>query len=181
MDSVTLRKSHFKLGDFNTSYNTSVMEMNKNIDSNKTNVPATLSKDVKDDLRRSHFKTGNFNPSFQTMSASQFTDKSREIVPADLSASKGIAKSLRQHNYQLGNFQPNYTSETGAKFQSYDPNLKKYISNQNRPSHFDPRTSTKPLQVRQRQSSLDDYGRFVVRAQIRSSQIAHEEFNQNQF
>jgi hypothetical protein len=119
MDSVTLRKTHFKLGDFNNPYTTSTMDQNNNIENKRSVSIASLDYDVKNDLRKSHFIFGNSEPNYTTMSKSEFYNKSniQTTNPFYSGANaKSIEKALRSHNYILGNDKPEYKSETGAKY-----------------------------------------------------------------
>ena len=126
MDSVTLRKTHFKLGkyiflnknkgDYANPYTTSVMEQNKNIENNKRSISvAQLDPKLKEDLRKSHFIMGNFEPNYKTVFQSEYYDKSNPGSNNKVQA-HNIERSLRSHNYILGSDKPDYKSETQAKF-----------------------------------------------------------------
>ena len=128
MDSVTLRKTHLKLGDDTLAYSTTTGDQSKEI-LNKGNIPAALSQEAKDDLRRSHFYLGNFPPEFQTQSQREFYDKSNRN-PKDNVDFKGIERKLRQTNYKLGDSQPDYISETRDRFKQPDLSLIKPVEQQ---------------------------------------------------
>jgi hypothetical protein len=120
MDSVLLRKTHFKLGDYKNPYSTTSMEQNKNIENTRSRSIATLDQNVKDDLRKSHFILGNFEPSYKTVFQTEFYNKANNnLVNPDLNA-KAIEKVLRSHNYVLGSDKPEYKSETAAKYVAPD-------------------------------------------------------------
>jgi hypothetical protein len=114
MDSVTLRKTHFKLGDYKNPYHTTTMEQNKHIITAARQI-ATLDQNLKNDLRSSHFILGNSEPSFRTIFQQEFYDKTKMSQKSDVNF-KAIEKGLRSHNYVLGNDKPDYKSETQAKF-----------------------------------------------------------------
>ena len=59
MDSVTLRQSHFKLGDDINKYVTSSMEQSEGIENHKQ-ANAVLDQKARNELRKSHFIFGNF-------------------------------------------------------------------------------------------------------------------------
>ena len=129
MDSVTLRKTHFKLGDYRNPYSTTTNEQNKNIQNKRSMTVATLDEGLKNDLRSSHFILGNFDSHYQTISQQEFYDKSRQGGPGGVDF-KNIEKGLRSHNYVLGNDKPDYKSETQAKYVTpkFDHH-QEYISN----------------------------------------------------
>jgi hypothetical protein len=115
MDSVTLRKTHFKLGDHSSGYATTQQDMNKNIDGTKTFQIAKLDDALKNDLRKSHFIMGNHEPVYQTIFQQEYFDKSKrnQNKAAD---SENIEKALRSHNYILGSDKVVYKSETQEKY-----------------------------------------------------------------
>jgi hypothetical protein len=118
MDSVTLRKTHFKFGDYKLPYNTTTADHNKEIESGGVRSVATLDQNVKNDLRSSHFSLGNFEPNYNTMFRSEFYNKSdQKSTSSSIANAKSIERSLRKANYVLGNDVPDYKSETGAKYQ----------------------------------------------------------------
>ena len=115
MDSVTLRRTHFKLGDYKNGYHTSTADQNKEIEGGRARSIATLDESVKNDLRRSHFILGNHEPNYNTIFRSEFFNKS-DLKDHSMTNAKTIEKSLRNHNYVLGNDKPDYKSETQAKY-----------------------------------------------------------------
>jgi hypothetical protein len=115
MDSVLLRKTHFKLGDYNSTYNTTTMDHNKNIEKGNVQAVANLDINVKNDLRKSHFILGNFEPSYNTIFRQEYYNKS-DLKDNSAVNSKTIEKQLRSHNYVLGSDKPDYKSETQAKY-----------------------------------------------------------------
>lgn len=119
MDSVTLRKTHFKLGDYANPYTTTTMEQNKLIEGKGPRVVASLDNKLKEDLRKSHFQFGNFNPNYNTVSKSEFYNKSGIKNDAKTQFTE-IERSLRSHNYVLGSDKPDYKSETSAKYTKPD-------------------------------------------------------------
>lgn len=117
MDSVSLRKTHFKLGDYRNPYTTTVMDQNRNIENKRPFSVATLDPNVKNDLRKSHFILGNQEPTYTTVNQSEFNNKQGNINPMQEDANaKKIEKALRSHNYVLGNDKPNYKSETQSRY-----------------------------------------------------------------
>jgi hypothetical protein len=151
MDSVTLRKTHFKFGDFKNSYHTTTSDQNKEIEVGRARSVATLDESVKNDLRRSHFILGNHEPNYNTMFRSEFFNKS-DLKDHSMINSKTIEKALRNHNYVLGNDKPDYKSETQAKYitpnGSYFSQEKKISTGELQKSHYifgnnhDPWTTT---------------------------------------
>lgn len=113
MDSVTLRQSHFKLGDDELNYRTSNMEQSSKILDKVDR--AELDPKKKIELQSSHFIMGNFDPNYNTTNAREYYDKSA-MLPKDNLDFKRIERGLRQHNYVLGDDKPDYVSETAAKF-----------------------------------------------------------------
>ena len=65
MDSVTLRRAHFNLGDDKNPYQTTSMEQSKQI-FDQSAKPAFLDENIRADLRRSHFIFGNNEPNYIT-------------------------------------------------------------------------------------------------------------------
>ena len=65
MDSVTLRQTHFKLGDDINKYQTSSMEQSDGIENHKMD-KSKLDQTAKNELRKSHFVLGNFEPNYNT-------------------------------------------------------------------------------------------------------------------
>lgn len=114
MDSVTLRKTHFKLGDYQNPYSTTSMEQSKPILQEGAQ-PAFLDENIKADLRRSHFIFGNNEPNFQTQTQREYYDKSK-LNNRDNIDFKNVERGLRATNYVLGDEKPDYISETAAKF-----------------------------------------------------------------
>ena len=76
MDSVTLRKTHFKLGDYVNPYQTSNMEQSRNIQSAGYRA-VSLDQNVKNELRKSHFIFGNNEPNYNTTSNQTYYDKTK--------------------------------------------------------------------------------------------------------
>lgn len=114
MDSVSLRRSHFRLGDYRNDYGTTATDQNKMIDGTKRYDAAKLDPSLKNDLRRSHFTLGNFKTDLQTINQREYIDKSKDR-PRQNSFGDHI-KTLRSHNHKLGNAMPEYLSETQHKF-----------------------------------------------------------------
>ena len=114
MDSVTLRRSHFRLGDYCSDYVTSSVDQNKLIGGDKIYNPAKLELSVKNELRKSHFNFGNQDNNFISVNSIDFTDKSK-IAPSTKLQSDMI-KTLRSHNYVLGDHQPDYLTESALKY-----------------------------------------------------------------
>ena len=115
MDSVTLRKTHFKLGDYKNQYLTSTGDHNKEIEGGRARSVATLDPSVMADLRSSHFTLGNFQPEYNTIFRSEFYNKT-DLKDKSTVNSKTIERQLRKQNYVLGNDVPDYKSETQAKY-----------------------------------------------------------------
>ena len=114
MDSVTLRKTHFKLGDYVNPYQTSNMEQSRNIQSAGYRA-VSLDQNVKNELRKSHFIFGNNEPNYNTTSNQTYYDKTK-IFNAQNVDFHGVERGLRKHNYVLGDDKPDYQSETQDKF-----------------------------------------------------------------
>ena len=114
MDSVTLRKTHFKLGDYEIPYQTSQMAQSKGMENAGPCNPA-LDQKAKNELRKSHFIFGNFDPNYNTTFRSEYYDKSK-YNPRDNIDFKNVERKLRSQNYELGSDKPDYVSETAAKF-----------------------------------------------------------------
>ena len=151
MDSVTLRKTHFKLGDFKNSYHTTTSDQNKEIEVCRARPVATLDESVKNDLRKSHFILGNHESNYNTIFRTEFFNKS-DLKDNSMTNAKTIEKALRNHNYVLGNDKPDYKSETQAKYitpgGSYFSQEKKISTGELQKSHYifgnnhDPWTTT---------------------------------------
>lgn len=113
MDNVTLRKTHFILGDYRNNYHTSTNEQNKNVNPNGQPV-AALNQELKNDLRKSHFILGNYdkvtNPTYQT----NYTN--RNVQGNQYKDLSEIGKSLRKHSHVLGDNRIEYRSEMQSKF-----------------------------------------------------------------
>ena len=123
MDSVTLRQTHFKLGDDINPYQTSSMDQSEGIEkAGKCN--PSLDQKAKNDLRNSHFIFGNFDPNFNTTFRTEYFDKSK-LVPKDNIDFKNIERKLRSQNYELGIDKPDYISETAAKYTKPNMDLNK--------------------------------------------------------
>ena len=75
MDSVTLRQSHFKLGDDINKYVTSSMEQSEGIENHKQ-ANAVLDQKARNELRKSHFIFGNFEPNYNTTFQREYYNKS---------------------------------------------------------------------------------------------------------
>lgn len=116
MDSVTLRQTNFKLGDYQNPYSTTSLEQSKALLAQGSQ-PAQLDEEVKNDLRRSHFVLGNNQPVFKTISQEEFYDKSKYNNPGNVDF-KNVERRLRATNYVLGNDKPDYVSETAAQYVS---------------------------------------------------------------
>lgn len=111
MDSVTLRKTHFILGDNNTNYNTSQIEQSKFVDP-KGQPMTMLSAETRADLRKSHFSLGNFQPTYLSSTKSEYTNKGLLNNNNSIEASK----YLRKHNHVLGSDEPVYQSEMQSRY-----------------------------------------------------------------
>ena len=79
MDSVTLRQSHFKLGDDINKYITSSMDQSEGIENHKQ-VNAVLDQKAKNELRKSHFIFGNFEPNYNTTFRREYYNKSSSLI-----------------------------------------------------------------------------------------------------
>lgn len=112
MDSVTLRKTHFLLGDHRNTYSTTNNEQNKNVDPRGRPVIA-LNDDLKNDLRKSHFILGNFKPNMMPSSKQDYTNKISDVAERNLG---NISKALRKHSHVLGDNKIEYRSEMQSKF-----------------------------------------------------------------
>ena len=120
MDSVALRKTHFKLGDDKNPYQTSSMAQSDGIEKvGKCN--PSLDEEAKNDLRNSHFILGNFEPNYNTTFRTEYYDKSN-LMPKDNLNLKNIERKLRVQNYEFGKDKPDYISETTAKYTKPDLN-----------------------------------------------------------
>ena len=120
MDSVALRKTHFKLGDDKNPYQTSSMAQSDGIEKvGKCN--PSLDEEAKNDLRNSHFILGNFEPNYNTTFRTEYYDKSN-LMPKDNLNLKNIERKLRVQNYEFGKNKPDYISETTAKYTKPDLN-----------------------------------------------------------
>ena len=114
MDSVTLRQSHFKLGDDQNKYITSSMEQSDGIENHKQS-SAALDQKAKNELRKSHFIFGNFEPNYNTTFRREFYNKSSSL-PKNKVDFFNIERKLRTQNFQFGTDKPDYLSETAAKY-----------------------------------------------------------------
>ena len=114
MDSVTLRHTHFKLGDDINKYQTSSMEQSEGIENHKMD-PGNLDQTAKNELRRSHFVLGNFAPNYNTTFRREYYDKSSSM-PKNKVDFFNIERKLRTQNFQFGTDKPDYLSETAAKY-----------------------------------------------------------------
>jgi len=114
MDSVTLRRSHFQLGDHINRYKTSSMEQSDNIENYKMD-NAALDQSAKNELRRSHFVLGNFEPNYNTTFRREYYDKSGSL-PKNNVDFYNIERKLRSQNFEFGTDKPDYLSETAAKY-----------------------------------------------------------------
>lgn len=112
MDSVTLRKTHFLLGDFRNTYITTNNEQNKNVDS-KVKIVTTLNDSLKNDLRKSHFILGNYQSNFISCSKNDYLLKNNENSNKDLG---NLGKALRRHSHVMGDCKMEYRSEMNSKF-----------------------------------------------------------------
>ena len=131
MDSVTLRQSHFKLGDDKNKYESSSMAQSDGIE-NAGSCAIPLNQQAKNELRKSHFIFGNFDPNFNTTFRSEFWDKSKAL-PRNLTDVQAIERKLRTQNFQFGIDKPDYLSETSAKYKrpplNIDGNKQDKVSN----------------------------------------------------
>ena len=114
MDSVSLRKTHFILGDYRNNYHTTTNEQNKNVDPRGRPVEVVNS-EKKNDLRKSHFILGNHNTTYQPSSRAEFTQKQGNNPHQDLGS---IGKALRRHSHVLGDNPIEYKSEMHSKFKN---------------------------------------------------------------
>ena len=123
MDSVTLRQTHFKLGDDKNPYQTSSMAQSEGIENAGKCYP-TLDEAAKKELRNSHFILGNFEPNYNTTFRREFYDKSN-LFPKDNVDFKNIERKLRSQNYEFGTDKPDYISEAAAKYTKPNMNMNK--------------------------------------------------------
>jgi hypothetical protein len=130
MDSVTLRRSHFNLGDEIKRYRTSSMDQSEGIENYKS-PPATLDENLKNELRKSHFVLGNFAPNFNTSFRREYYDKSK-MLPKNGTEFSKIERKLRSQNFEFGSDKPDYLSETASKY--IIPPLNNANNNQNKVS-----------------------------------------------
>jgi hypothetical protein len=112
MDSVTLRKTHFILGDYRNNYLTTNHEQNKNVDPKGRPVIA-LNDELKNDLRKSHFILGNYKSNMVPCSKQDYIYKYGEGYHQDLG---NVGKALRKHSHLLGDNKIEYRSEMQSKF-----------------------------------------------------------------
>jgi len=132
MDSVTLRQTHFKLGDDIGKYQTSAMEQSEGIENYKMNM-GKLDQTAKNELRKSHFVLGNFEPNYNTTFRREFVNKSNS-VQRNRPDFFNIERRLRAHNFQFGTDKPDYLSETSAKYIMPAINKDSNNNNQNKVS-----------------------------------------------
>ena len=128
MDSVTLRQSHFKLGDDINKYVTSSMEQSEGIENHKQ-ANAVLDQKARNELRKSHFIFGNFEPNYNTTFRREYYNKSSSL-PKNKVDFANIERKLRTQNFQFGTDKPDYLSETAAKY--IIPNINKEDNKQNK-------------------------------------------------
>ena len=114
MDSVTLRYSHFKLGDDKNRYQTSSMEQSEGIENHKMD-KSKLDQTAKNELRKSHFVLGNFEPNYNTTFRREYYNKSSSL-PKNKTDFFNIERKLRSQNFQFGTDKPDYLSETASKY-----------------------------------------------------------------
>lgn len=112
MDSVSLRKTNFIMGDHIPNYNTTQNDQNRNVDPRGRPVTA-LSKGVKAELRKSHFILGNYHPEYTSSNKVEYLN---HMYNPDTSNRQDIGKNLRKHNHVLGDTQPNYLSEMHSRY-----------------------------------------------------------------
>lgn len=112
MDSVTLRKTHFILGDHRNNYMTTNNEQNRYVDPRGRPVTA-LNDELKNDLRKSHFILGNYKSNMVPCSKQDYTYKYGNMPNQDLG---NIGKALRRHSHVLGDTQVEYRSEMQSKY-----------------------------------------------------------------
>lgn len=127
MDSVTLRKTNLKLGDYINPYTTTAGEQSRCLLEQGAQ-PATLDENVKKDLRRSHFVLGNAPPDSQTIYKEEYYDKSAQNKPDGNVDFKNIERKLRATSYVLGNDVPDYISEHADRYKK--PPINGAIGNQ---------------------------------------------------
>ena len=113
-DSVTLRQSHFKLGDDPNLYQTTLMAQSDGIE-NAGPCKSALDEEAKNNLRKSHFVIGNFDPEYNTKYRSEYYDKS-SMIPRDNLDTKLIERRLRSQNYNFGNEKTDYLTEMASKY-----------------------------------------------------------------
>ena len=130
MDSVTLRQSHFKLGDDINKYITSSMDQSEGIENHKQ-VNAVLDQKAKNELRKSHFIFGNFEPNYNTTFRREYYNKSSSLPKNKLDFAN-IERKLRTQNFQFGTDKPDYLSETASKY--IIPNINKEDNKKNKVS-----------------------------------------------
>ena len=128
MDSVTLRQTHFKLGDDINKYQTSSMEQSDGIENHKMD-KSKLDQTAKNELRKSHFVLGNFEPNYNTTFRREYYNKSTSLPKAKTDFFN-IERKLRTQNFQFGTDKPDYLSETAAKY--IIPPINKEDSKQNK-------------------------------------------------
>jgi hypothetical protein len=123
-DGVTLRQSHFQLGNDPNAYQTTSMAQSDGIE-NIGPCKTSLDENVKNELRKSHFVIGNFDPEYNTKYRSEYYDKSH-MIPKDGIDTKSIERRLRSENYNFGNEKTDYLTEMAAKYTKpvIDPNDK---------------------------------------------------------
>jgi hypothetical protein len=100
-DSVALRKSSFKLGDYICPYTTTTGEQSKSI---LYGSPAKLDLNVKNDLRRSHFNLGSNNPDLISEYREEYYEKPVE-------KKDDTKNDLRSTNYVFGSDFNDYLTE----------------------------------------------------------------------
>jgi len=123
MDSVTLRKTNFILGDDINPYQTSSMAQSEGME-NAGKCNPSLDEKAKNDLRNSHFIFGNYDPNYNTTFRAEYYDKSR-LLPKNNTDFKNIERKLRAQNYELGTDKPDYVSEFAAKYTKPNMDLNK--------------------------------------------------------
>ena len=130
MDSVTLRETHFKLGDDKNKYQTSSMEQSEGIENYKMD-KSSLDQTAKNELRKSHFVLGNFEPNYNTTFRREYYNKSSSLPKSKVDFFN-IERKLRTQNFQFGTDKPDYLSETAAKY--IIPHINKDDNKQNKVS-----------------------------------------------
>ena len=105
-DSVSLRKSSFKLGDYICPYTTTTGEQSKSI---LYGSPAKLDLNVKNDLRRSHFHLGSNKPDL-------ISEYREEYYKKPFEKNNEMKNDLRRTNYVFGSDFNDYLTEHNDRY-----------------------------------------------------------------